>query len=407
MIRNKEPGPTDRETRELINLLEKELTLSRAFFDAVDSPLLLIDGIGRVLMANIHARKAYGFSPEDVGSMIIWERIPSSMAEEWQNEIAKVIRQKKARQFRFEKGNQVSNLSIWPVRDPQGRIRSFALFEKDLTEKIRALENIELFKSQGECTDAQISHASKLISLGTLVSGIAHEISNPNAFILTNAPLLSKIWEELMDQMKENLNDKEIRAGGLDHEDLAVMIPDLLKGINEGALRINKIVKSLKAFVRPENQEAFQPVCLNDIVRTCLLFLKNDISKATHHFSTNLNHDLPDVAGIPQRLEQLVLNLVQNACQSLDSRKRKVRVTTQAREGQVILMVEDEGCGIPKENINKILTPFFTTKTDTRGTGLGLAIGEKIVRDHNGRMTFEPRKGRGTLVTITFPELSR
>ena len=196
MTRKKEPCPTDRETREMINLLEKELSLSRAFFDAVDSPLLLIDGIGRVLMANIHARKAYGFNSKDVGSMIIWERIPSSMAEEWQNEIAKVIRQKKARQFRFEKGNQVSNLSIWPVRDPQGRIRSFALFEKDLTEKIRALENIELFKSQGECTDAQISHASKLISLGTLVSGIAHEINTPMQYVGDNIRFLQESFTE-------------------------------------------------------------------------------------------------------------------------------------------------------------------------------------------------------------------
>ena len=165
-----------------------------------------------------------------------------------------------------------------------------------------------LFQENKQCTDQQMLHASTLINLGTLVAGIAHEISNPNAFIMTNAPLLERLWADLLEAIDDQLAETDIQAGGLTSQEIKETVPKLLRGINDGASRINTIVKSLRSFSRPDPCCAFTPVCLNAVVKTSLLFLNSEIRKSTGYFSTDLDSSLPPVTGIPQRLEQIVIN---------------------------------------------------------------------------------------------------
>jgi polar amino acid transport system substrate-binding protein len=119
----------------------------------------------------------------------------------------------------------------------------------------------------------------------------------------------------------------------------------------------------------------------------------------------DLARGLPPVRGSFHQLEQVVMNLVTNGCQALGTRDRSVSVATllEAEEEAVIVCVSDEGEGIPPENLDRILDPFFTTKRDEGGTGLGLSVSYRIVKEHGGQLAFESEPGRGTTARLSLP----
>ena len=379
--------------------------------NSVDLPLFLINGCGTVLRANRAAMDRYGFEQRDMGTTTIWEHIPFTLAAEWKKEIAQVIRKRATRTFQFDLDDRVKELSVWPAFDDNQRLNGFALMEKDITENIRALELHRKFQDKNECTDQQMHHASTLINLGTLVAGMAHEISNPNAFITTNAPLLERLWVDLMKNIDDHLQDPDLVAGGLTAREIRETVPKLLGGIIDGARRIDTIVKSLRSFSRPDPHAAFAPVCLNSVIQTALVFLTNEIQKSTHHFYTHLDKAPVPIAGIPQRLEQVVINLVLNACQALTHKDQQITLETQTRRAaktgktDVILKVIDQGCGIDPQTLERIFDPFFTTKAAIKGTGLGLTITRKIVKEHHGWIKFHSEPKTGTSVVVGFPAM--
>ena len=144
---------------------------------------------------------------------------------------------------------------------------------------------------------------------------------------------------------------------------------------------------------------------MNEVVHKAVGLVSNLIKKSTDDFSVDYTPNPPVFKGNAQRIEQVVINLVMNACQALSDSDGAVRVRTGRdpdRSG-VFVEVRDEGIGIPPEVMQQIKDPFFTTKRDAGGTGLGLAISDRIVRDHDGEMTFISEKGEGTTVRVHFP----
>lgn len=409
--------------------------------NSIDLPLFLINGMGTILKANLAAMERFSLEQRDIGSTTIWKKIPFTLAAEWKKEISKVIQKLSLQSFQFDHDGRVKELFVWPAFAQNKRLDSFAIMEKDITDNIQALELHQKFQNKitdkNECTDQQMLHASTLINLGTLVAGMAHEISNPNAFITTNAPLLERLWGDLLLTMDNHMNnhvedqsqDADLMVGGFTAQEIRETVPKLLRGITEGALRIDTIVKSLRSFSRPDPHAAFVPVCLNSVIRTSLLFLTNEIPKATHHFYTRLDNFLPRIAAIPQRLEQVVINIVLNACQALTHPEQTIILETKTQleiknqletkselndeaefktktyKTMVILKVTDQGGGIEKQTFERIFDPFFTTKPEIKGTGLGLTITQKIIKEHHGQISFESRPGTGTSVTVKFPAM--
>jgi polar amino acid transport system substrate-binding protein len=129
------------------------------------------------------------------------------------------------------------------------------------------------------------------------------------------------------------------------------------------------------------------------------------IKKCTHHFEMVLQEDELLIQGNFQRLEQVLINIIQNACQALPDPDRSIRVTSHTDVARSLAVVEvvDQGVGIAEENIARVMDPFFTTKRETGGTGLGLAVSSTIVHDLGGTMNFLSAEGRGTTVTLSFP----
>jgi polar amino acid transport system substrate-binding protein len=140
-------------------------------------------------------------------------------------------------------------------------------------------------------------------------------------------------------------------------------------------------------------------------VRAALRLTDGALRKATRRLEVALADGLPPVRGDGQRLEQVIVNLVLNACQALPGPERGVAVRTawDAAARRVVLQVSDEGEGIPAEHLPRLTDPFFTTKRGSGGTGLGLSVSAGIVRDHGGTLAFASTPGAGTTVTVSLP----
>lgn len=252
----------------------------------------------------------------------------------------------------------------------------------------------------------QLFQAAKMVSLGTLVSGVAHEINNPITSIMLNAPNLSKLWDAALPVLDQHVaRQGDFPVAGTSYSRLRDRIPSMVASIDADARRVSDIVADLKDFAREKPAEMRDRVDVNDVVQKAIGLATNLIRKSTQHFSMTCAPDVPTFKGNAQRIEQVVINLVVNACQALTADDQPVTVTTRwARDSdQVVIEVRDAGAGIPDEVVQRIKDPFFTTKRDDGGTGLGLAISEKIVQDHGGRLTFESTPLKGTTVRVFFP----
>ena len=256
----------------------------------------------------------------------------------------------------------------------------------------------------------QLFQAAKMVSLGTLVSGVAHEINNPITSVLLNAPNLTRMWEAMLPILDHHhAQHGDFRVGATVYSRVRDRVPQMLSSISDDARRVRDIVADLKDFARDNPSEMRDDVDLNDVVNKAIGLTANLIKKSTKHFSLICRPELPTLLGNTQRIEQVAINLVVNACQALPDAGRSVTVTTEydSKKKQIILAVEDEGEGIDANALKRLTDPFFTTRREQGGTGLGLAISDRIVRDHGGSMVFESTPGKGTTVRVTFPLASQ
>ncbi|MEP4545711.1 MAG: transporter substrate-binding domain-containing protein [Saccharospirillum sp.] len=252
----------------------------------------------------------------------------------------------------------------------------------------------------------QLIQADKMSSLGTLVSGVAHEINNPSGLILLNLPMLKDAWEDALPHLDGLYEQRDgFDIAGLDYRRIRHEIPYIINEMNEGAQRIKRIVNDLRDFARQEATDAIEPMNLNDVVSTAVRLLDVTIRGYTNRFSLILDPYLPSMLGHPQRIEQVVINLIINACQSLPDDQHGVKVETRIDHirQRIVLSVHDEGCGIEPDAMPNLTDPFFTTKREQGGTGLGLSVSAGIIKAYDGTMKFHSRPGEGTRVDVTFP----
>ena len=269
----------------------------------------------------------------------------------------------------------------------------------DITERRR-------LEQETRHAQTKLIHANKMSSLGVLVSSVAHEVNNPNNFIMFNSSLLSGAWKDIVPALDcHAADDPSFRIAGLPYGEMREAVPKLLSGIVDGSRRIKDMVDHLRELSREDRSGLTGTIEVNAAVRSALMILKNEIMKHTEAFSLELAAQLPLVTGSIQQIEQVVINLVQNALQALGNRKQAVLVRTYADEPQrtVVIEVQDNGNGISPADLQRITEPFFTTKLDSGGTGLGLSISNSIVRDHGGRIDFESSEGKGTTVRVVLP----
>jgi PAS domain S-box-containing protein len=271
----------------------------------------------------------------------------------------------------------------------------------------RASAELERLKAEAvaRLRQEQLQQTDKLASLGVLSAGIAHEINNPNNLSMFNADLLGKVWADIRPILESHASENPgLRLAGLPFAEMREEVGALIDGMRGGAERIRDIVSGLKEFARPEIGRREKTVDLRDVMRRTLIIAGNLLRQATDRFEWKPGSGaLPLVLGNPQQLEQVLINLLQNACDALPDRHRSIRVEEGFDHAQVWLKVIDEGEGLEAGALEKLHVPFFTTKRSRGGTGLGLPVCFSIVQAHQGQLKFESEPGKGTVAILTLP----
>ncbi len=292
----------------------------------------------------------------------------------------------------FMQPDRVEKVSVYPIKNGDGAPDGCIVHFHDLTEEKRM--------------EKELIQADKMISLGVLVSGVAHEINNPNNLIMLNTPILVDGWQSVLPVLDAYFQEQgDFNVGGLPYSEMRDTIPTLLDGIWGGSKRIMRIVKGLKDYARFQPKVIDEPVDINKTVESAVALMSNQIKKVTQRFSVHYGEGMPQIKGDRQKLEQVLVNLLQNACQALSSPDQGITLRSfiDSRYDMVAVEVKDEGAGIPTGLLARIMDPFFTTNRDVGGTGLGLSVSSKIVQDHGGRIGVQTKEGEGSTFTVLLP----
>lgn len=257
-----------------------------------------------------------------------------------------------------------------------------------------------------ETMHTKLTEANKLSSLGTMASYMAHEINNPVGTMILNLDLLKDAFEDSREIYAGHYRTHgEFTLGGLDYQEYDETMPYLIDEMRNGAQRIKRIVEDLKRFAKNESAEMKDNININSIVMSAIRLTSRKVRSSTDNLELTLIDPIPQVRGNPQQLEQVLINLIINACQALPDMSKKIAVSTfnDQPARQVVVTVKDEGEGIAAALIPHLTDPFFTTKRERGGTGVGLAITSKIIKEHGGSIKFESDIGKGMVVMISLP----
>ncbi len=249
----------------------------------------------------------------------------------------------------------------------------------------------------------------RLVSIGTLASGVAHEINNPNQSILAFSEFLLEAWRYIQPVLDRFYRDNgDFMVAGYDYSECRNRILDALQGQLASSRRIDTIARELRTFARTDTVEPMGVININAVVRSATVLVSNLVRKSTDTFDVRYDSDSPPVRAHFQRIEQVLINLIQNACHALPGRHKGITVAVahNASRKTVTVSVRDDGIGIAPEHLEHITEPFFTSKWNSGGNGLGLWVSSEIVRRHGGRLEFVSALGQGTTATVILPAAS-
>ncbi|HEY9173597.1 MAG TPA: PAS domain S-box protein, partial [Verrucomicrobiae bacterium] len=334
---------------------------------------------------NLGALRNLGYTLEALRQMTPLDLKPEFDRAKFDQIIEPLLRREKPLQL-FETVHRRADGSLYPVEvrlqlfEHEGD-RVFLAVIQDLTERKR-------LEQERQAMEAQLRQQQKLESIGTLASGVAHEINNPITGIMNYAQLIQ-------DRLPADSPLTEF-TGEIMHE----------------TQRVAGIVRNLLTFARNEKQ-SHSPAQIADIVEGTLSLIRTVIRHDQITLTVNVPEDLPQLKCRSQQIQQVLMNLMTNARDALNERYPghdpdkvlKLEVNLFEKEGRrwIRVTVEDHGTGIPPEVRERMFDPFFTTKPRDKGTGLGLAISHGIVKEHHGRLTVESEPGRFTRMHLELP----
>lgn len=244
---------------------------------------------------------------------------------------------------------------------------------------------------------------NKMASLGQLVAGVAHEISNPLTYIRANTELLKKYWKAIVEQTNTD-----------DSIHLSMYIKkcdETLEAIYKGTDIISDIINSLKNYARQEKLH-YEVFDVNYSINEACKLVKSEFDKNKVDLKNRTDKDRYFVYGSSRQMEQIFVNLLMNSLTAIKASNTAgdgcVEIEIKKDENSMLrIFVKDNGCGIAEENISRIFNPFYTTNQASGGTGLGLYIVYKIVKEHGGDIEVRSREDKGTEFVINLPDVNR
>ena len=250
----------------------------------------------------------------------------------------------------------------------------------------RMVKRIEAANEEKAVMNEKVIEAGRLASIGELAAGIAHEINNPVAIMVEEAGWIEDLLSD--EEPASDSNIEELRRS--------------VGQIRTQGQRCKEITHKLLSFARKTDPRKID-VNINEIVMDTISLLKQKTRYANVKIEANLEPDLPPVSASPSELQQVMVNLVNNAVDAIGSSGGQVDLSSKSMNGQVILQIKDTGKGIPEAVLAKIFDPFFTTKPVGQGTGLGLSICFGIINKMGGEINVDSQVGLGTAFTVKLP----
>lgn len=264
-----------------------------------------------------------------------------------------------------EKNPREWDIKCYPVTSGDRKTVQVILLEQDVTEK-RKMES-DLIQNE------------KLLAMGQLAAGVAHEINNPLTSILANSQMLLLDIDPEQNELVESVTLIEMAAR-----------------------RATKVVENLQTMVRREKFE-FLPMDLNESIQNALMLVSHEFMSRQISIRFTPGAGMPRIVASGDHLQGVWINLLMNAIEAIEEFPGEIKIGTLFDSETFYVEIKDSGMGIPEEDLEKIFEPFFSTKKSRRGTGLGLSLAKRIIQAHDGQIQVESAPNQGTRFTIVLP----
>lgn len=347
--------------------LRQSSKLLQSVFDGISDPLILLTPDGTLQMANQAFLERNKLSRDDV----IGTSIDSVSSGQQQclfsyqlQELDLQAKKLQTKEVRRE-DESIFDISFYPILNKDTSIQAIVCLAKDVT----TLKE----------TEQRIQQTEKLVAVGQLAAGVAHEINNPLGVILCHTDIIKE----------NNRNDEET------FNDIST--------IERHAENCKRIVADLLDFSRTgESQIKRQLESVNEAIESVLSMVRQQFRKNLITLVCNLDNTIPRCLMDSRRIQQVLVNLIMNSVHAIGN-KGKLSISTRVENNQVLIEIEDDGPGISKEVLDKIFDPFFSTKEPGQGTGLGLSVSYGIIREHDGEIRVQSTPGHGARFTVILP----
>lgn len=361
-----------------------------AVLDGIVDSIVLIDPERKVVWGNHGASMQFRCSPQELISKTCDQLWKSLSREDCVESVAQIFDVGQSIEVvKKDDEGRTWGVKGYPVFDNRGKVQNVILIASDLTEKIQLRE--------------EAARSAHLAAIGSLSAGIAHEINNPTGTIMRSMAIIHDVLEvtnPILEKHADHAGDFDIY--GIPYSELKDDLMILSGDVRNSAEQIKRIVDDLKSFSQPTREGNYKLFDLTASIKKVVRLMHNTIKNHTENFSLEMATDLPQCFGSSPQIEQVLTNLLQNACQALENREQAIRiwVTYAPYDNVNIIEVNDEGKGIAPSIMAKIREPFFTTRRDEGGTGLGLSISSRIVNEHKGSLDITSTPGGGTTVWL-------
>ena len=279
-------------------------------------------------------------------------------------------------------------------------------YEQELAETNNRLKTYATQMEQlAQERAAQLVHADRMATLGLMAAGIAHEVNNSTSMISGNIQTVERFWPYMKTALEQQLAQQADASDRLPF--ILDEMPGILSGVRKGVERVTKIVAGLKAFARRDVQERSPfsiKKCIHDALDLCPITLRRPFE-----ITVTAPDDLPHVDANEQQVEQVLVNLIVNACDAMSESGTgtELHIVAESNTDNVVVHVLDTGPGIDTKKLEMIWQPFFTTKPVGKGTGLGLSISHGLIEENGGSITVENRPEGGAHFIIRLPRADR
>jgi len=365
------------ERKQAEKALQESEETARSLLNIPINAAALIDADGMILDINENMARTFQRNRLDLIGLCLLDQFPAEeVFDKRKAYLMEVVKTGKRVRFDDEYQGRYWDNYFYPVLDTEGKVLKIAILARDITRR---------YKAERDRREMEVKALaqSKLASLGEIATGVAHEINQPLSYIKV-------VYESSL---------RDIEQKQIDTEELESDFTEALRQV----ARITHIIDHLRIFGRA-NDTYFEQVYLPEIMENALILIGEKLKHNNINFTQKIEEPLPLVEGNAISLEQVCINLFQNALTALSAGKGGEIMVNMRREGEFVqVKFSDNGPGIPPEIKDKVFEPFFTTREIGQGTGLGLAIVYGIIKEHKGSVELESEPGHGATFTIALP----